>query len=131
MVIRQTARVPIAARSDGKGFRNTLLAAFASETFSAGTLLAWLNSSVVRWSHYYRNRDARLGMPQVKIGHLRSLPAPPASVRAELHRLGEDLAARNTGLSADEQRGLDDLAVAAFGLTPDERARITRDSEKW
>ncbi len=131
VVIRQKARVPIAARSDGIGFRNTLLAAFASPTFSAGQLLAWLNSRVVRWSHYYRNRDARLGMPQVKIGHLRSLPAPPASVRAELHRIGEDLAARNTGLSADEQQALDDLAVAAFGLSPEERERITRDAEKW
>jgi hypothetical protein len=131
VVIRQTARVPIATRSDGLGFRNTLLAAFASPTFSAGTLLAWLNSRVVCWSHYYRNRDARLGMPQVKIGHLRSLPAPPASVRGELHRIGEALAARNTGLTADEQMALDDLAVAAFGLSPAERARITFDAEKW
>lgn len=127
VVIRQTARVPIAARSDGGAFRNTLLAGFGSAEFSAGLLLAWLNSAAVRWRHYHLHRDARLGMPQVKVAHLRAITAPPAPLRAALDALGSRLGARNTGVSAAEQRELDTLSFEAFSLSVGERQRVLRD----
>jgi hypothetical protein len=131
VLIRQTARVPLAARADGGAFRNTLLAGFGSEEVSWGVILAWLNTSVVRWGHYHRHRDARLGMPQVKVGQLRALPAPPAGVREALRHWGERLGERNDGITPDEQRALDELAFDALGLTPDERARVRRDAARW
>lgn len=127
VVLRQTARFPIAARADGGAFRNTLLAGFASEGISAGALLAWLNSAAVRWRHYHLHRDARLGMPQVKIAQLRAIPAPPARALAALHALGEALGARNAGITDDEQRDLDARVFDAIGLSDAERARVLRD----
>lgn len=131
VLIRQTARVPLAARSDGGAFRNTLLAGFGSEGFPWGVVLAWLNTSLVRWGHYHRHRDARLGMPQVKVGQLRAIPAPPAGVRDALRDWGERLGSRNDGITPDEQRALDELAFDALGLTPEERARVRRDAARW
>lgn len=131
VLIRQTARVPIAARSDGFGFRNTLLAGFANKRYPAGFLVAYLNSSLVRWHHYYSHRDARQGMPQVKIGHLRAIPSPPAGVVATLAAMGDALSARNTGASAAEQREIDDAVMDAFGVTGAERARVERDAAGW
>lgn len=88
VLIRQTARYPIAARSDGLPFRNSLLAGFANDAWPADALVAWLNSALVRWLHYQRFRDARQPvMPQVKIAHLRALPAPPHGSIAPLARL--------------------------------------------
>lgn len=131
LLIRQTARVPLAARAHGGAFRNTLLAGHGSDGFPWGVILAWLNTSLVRWGHYHRHRDARLGMPQVKVGQLRALPAPPASARDALRAWGERLGERNDGITLDEQRALDDLAFDALGLTPDERARVRRDAARW
>ena len=70
-------------------------------------------------------------MPQVKVGQLRALPAPPAGVREALRHWGERLGARNDGITPDEQRALDELAFDALGLTPDERARVRRDAARW
>jgi hypothetical protein len=126
LLIRQTARFPIAALADGVPFRNSILAGFAREGCGAGLLLAWLNSSPVRWYHYMRNRDARQGMPQVKVAHLRALPAPPASAAADLEALGAQLGARNRGADADAQRDLDALAAGALGLDAAERATVAR-----
>lgn len=131
VVIRQTARVPLAARNDGAPFRNTLLAGFATESLNADALLAWLNCTAVRWAHFYRHRDARLGMPQVKIGHLRSIAAPPASLVPALAAIGASLGARNTGISDDEQRDLDDRVADALGLTASQRERMARDASRW
>ena len=131
VLIRQTARVPLAARGDGGAFRNTLLAGYGSEEVPWGVILAWLNSAMVRWGHYHRHRDARLGMPQVKVGQLRALPAPPVGVREALRAWGERLGTRNDGITPDEQRALDDLVFDALGLTPDERARVRRDAARW
>ncbi len=57
-------------------------------------------------------------MPQVKVGHLRAIPAPPAldAVRDELVALGDALAARNAGIGPAEQARLDDLAARAYAL---------------
>jgi hypothetical protein len=48
LFIRQTARYPIAALGDGQPFRNSVLAAFASEEHSAFFLLCYLNSAPIR-----------------------------------------------------------------------------------
>jgi hypothetical protein len=121
-VVRQTARVPTAALSDGIGFRNSLLAGFDDPSFPAPFLVAYLNSSPIRFFHYMRHRDARNGMPQLKIQHLRSIPAPPnARLVAELERAGSELSARNRGLTAEEQGAIDVRVAEAFALSESER----------
>lgn len=77
-VVRQTASHPIAALHDGRRFRNTLLAGFAQDGLCPELLVGLLNSTLYRALHIAANRDARQRVfPQVKIRHLRSLPAPP------------------------------------------------------
>ena len=124
-VVRQTARVPMAALSDGAGFRNSLLAGFDHPSYPAAFLVAYLNSAPVRWLHYMRHRDARNGMPQLKISHLRATPAPPnAELVAELERAGTELSSRNRGVSDDEQAALDRRVAEAFGLSAHEWERV-------
>ena len=124
-VVRQTARVPMAALSDGAGFRNSLLAGFDDASYPAPFLVAYLNSSPIRWLHYMRHRDARNGMPQLKIQHLRSIPAPPnARLVGELERAGTELSSRNRGVGSDEQRALDRRVAEAFELTAGEEERM-------
>jgi len=132
VLIRQTARVPIAVRSDGVAFRNSILAGFATDKYPANFLVAYLNSTPVRWHHYYRHRDARLGMPQVKIGHLRAIPAPrdPQSVGA-LAELGGSWSERNDGIDADEQRRLDEMVASSLRLAREDLERILRDAGEW
>jgi methylase of polypeptide subunit release factors len=125
LVVRQTARVPMAALSDGAGFRNSLLAGFDDPAYPAPFLVAYLNSSPIRWLHYMRHRDARNGMPQLKISHLRATPAPPyARLVSELERAGSELSSRNQGVRADEQEALDRKVAEAFGLTTREWERV-------
>lgn len=122
VLIRQTARFPMATLSDGVAFRNSILAGFATERFPAEFLVAYLNSTPIRWLHYVRHRDARQGMPQTKIGHLRSLPGPPSDVLlARLVALGERLSEIERAPSRDEQALLDTLVGDAFDLTLAER----------
>lgn len=125
LYLRQTARYPMAAKADGTAFRNSLLAGFEDTSWPASALLAYLNASPVRFLHYVSQRDARQGMPQLKIGHLRSLPnlTDPAP-RAALAALGERLGARNTGIREEEQEALDTLVADALGLSPEERERV-------
>jgi hypothetical protein len=124
-VVRQTARVPIAALSDGAGFRNSLLGGFDDPSYPASFLVAYLNSSPIRWLHYVRHRDARQGMPQLKILHLRSIPAPrdPGLV-ADLERAGAEFSSRNRGLASEEQEALDGRVADAFDLTRSERDKV-------
>ncbi len=125
LLIRQTARFPMVALADGQAFRNSILAGFASETWSRFFLLAWLNSSPIRWFHYVRNRDARQGMPQVKIAHLRALPAPRSNAYVQrIETLGRTFGQRNAGVSSDEQQCLDDLVTDALELSSVERQII-------
>ncbi|MDI1447947.1 N-6 DNA methylase [Polyangium sp. 6x1] len=127
LLIRQTARFPMVASSDGLAFRNSILAGFSDERWSAGFLLGWLNGSPIRWYHYMRHRDARQGMPQVKITHLRALPAPAdVGLVPEIEALAEGFGARNQGISRVEQERLDDLVARALGLSPEERGPIER-----
>lgn len=124
-VVRQTARVPMAALSDGAGFRNSLLAGFDDPSHPAPFLVAYLNSSPIRWLHYVRHRDARNGMPQMKILHLRSTPAPPsARLVAELERAGSELSSKNRGVTEGEQEALDRAVADAFELTEREWERL-------
>jgi hypothetical protein len=126
-VVRQTARAPIAALSDGNGFRNSLLAGFEDADYPASFLVAYLNSAPIRWAHYVRHRDARNGMPQMKIAHLRSLPAPPdRGLVVELARAGREISSRNRGVEASEQVALDERVGAAFALSSRELERIRR-----
>jgi hypothetical protein len=126
LLIRQTARYPMVALSDGQAFRNSILAGFADGDHSEHLLLAYLNSAPIRWLHYMRHRDARQGMPQMKIAHLRALPAPPRSAPgyAALERLGREIGERNAGVSAAEQEEIDRLAADALGVPASARARI-------
>jgi hypothetical protein len=124
-VVRQTARVPLAALSDGTAFRNSLLAGFEDERHPAEFLVAYLNSSPIRWLHYMRHRDARQGMPQLKIGHLRATPAPPsAELVSELARFGSELSRRARGITPNEQAALDALVADGFRLTAQERKSV-------
>ncbi len=52
VLIRQTARYPIAALSDGAAFRNSILAGFTTDDWPAPALVAYLNSNAIRWYHY-------------------------------------------------------------------------------
>ena len=78
LLIRQTARHPIAARPTAPPSATRCWRGSPSPTGPRGLLLALLNSAPVRWHHERRFRDARQGMPQVKVGHLRAIPVPPA-----------------------------------------------------
>jgi hypothetical protein len=126
LLIRQTARYPMVALSDGEAFRNSILAGFADEAFGEHLLLAYLNSTPVRWLHYTRHRDARQGMPQLKIAHLRAVPAPPLTGDAgeALTRIGRALGERNSGITAVEQDELDALVADILSLDEPARARI-------
>jgi hypothetical protein len=125
LLVRQTARVPVVALSDGVGFRNSLLAGFEDAEHSAEFLVAYLNSTPIRWLHHARHRDARQGMPQLKIAHLRATPAPPSrALVAELAELGARLSARGAGIDAPEQAELDGLVADAFALDAEERRRL-------
>lgn len=125
LLIRQTARYPIAALADGTPFRNSILAGFRGDAHGEFFLLAYLNSTPVRWLHFMRHRDARQGMPQVKIGHLRAIPAP-IDVRAvaELDALGRSLGQANRGVSAEEGERLDALAARALAIGEEERSLL-------
>lgn len=129
VVIRQTARYPIAARSDGLAFRNSLLAVLAHDQWPWPLILCLLNSSLFRWCHYHRYRDGRQPiLPQVKVGHLRSLAAPPvhdSKALSRLEKLGLELANRNSGIQANERAKLDDHVSVMYGLTQDEHRMVT------
>jgi hypothetical protein len=122
--IRQTARYPIAALALGTAFRNSILAGFGNERYSAHFLLCYLNSDVIRWYHFMSRRDARQGMPQLKIGHLRRLPAPLStpSIR-QLTTLGRKLGGKRVPTDT-ERESLNAWACEALGLSRPERALV-------
>lgn len=133
LLIRQTARFPIAALGDGLPFRNSILAGFGGAEHSPHFLVAYLNASPTRWLHHARFRDARQGMPQVKIAHLRAIPAPPhvGAVRERLEALGRTIGAANRGIDESDVAILDALVAEALGLSADELALVrawTRDN---
>jgi len=125
LLVRQTARVPMVALSDGVGFRNSLLAGFEDDEHPALFLLAYLNSTPIRWLHYVRHRDARQGMPQLKVAHLRSTPSPPSRALVQkLAGVGRELSERGRSIREGEQAELDEMVASAFGLDVEERRRL-------
>ncbi len=128
LFIRQTARFPIAARANGLPFRNSILAGFETKDIPAHALMAFLNATPTRFVHYQRFRDARQGMPQLKIGHLRRLPMPSAvePFLAELARLGRLIEERRRARADAEPalRELDRVVGTAFALTSAEQVAV-------
>ena len=124
LVVRQTAAITIAAAHDGKPFRNSLLAGFEVDEFPFALTLGLLNSTLYRALHLAGRRDARQGaFPQVKISHLRSLPAPPSgAVRSEIAALAAE--ASRGGLTVELRRALDTAVFGAFDISEAEATEI-------
>jgi len=134
ILIRQTASHPIAARNTHSCyFRNSLLACYGCDGFSTEYLLAILNSSLVRFFHQHEYRDGRQqAFPQVKVGHLRSIPIPPpddavTEKLTELVRRMEELASGGAGSETAAIDGsIDELVYTLYGLTEEERQLVVR-----
>jgi len=125
-VIRQTAQYPIAAVHGGERFRNSLLAGYAVGELDTHLLVGLLNSALYRGWHLAAQRDARQKtFPQVKLTHLRNLPAPPAcpELRERVRQLSADATA-NGGLSDDTRERLDAAVFDLFGCTNADRAEL-------
>ncbi len=126
VLIRQTARYPIAAVSDGVAFRNSLVAGFELPGWPADAVAALLNSALIRWMHYMRFRDARQPiMPQVKIAHLRAISVPGPSFEAQaqdLASLGRQLAGVAKPSSGEDPAPGSDREAAHSAL----RAKLDR-----
>jgi len=128
LVVRQTARFPIAAPVAGMAFRNSLIAVMPDDEWSRQTLLGLLNSRVVRWFHYNRFRDAREGMPQLKVGHLRKLPRPQDCEAADEIAKDVDRLLLTRGRASNEVReAIEARVYAAYGLDLDQQQEI----ESW
>ena len=129
VVVRQTARYPIAARSDGVAFRNSLLAVLQHPDWPWSAMLCILNSSLIRWHHYYRFRDGRQPiLPQLKVSHLRAIPAPVSRSQPALEvidQIGVELAARNQGIQDSERARIDECVGQLYGLSPGEHRLVT------
>jgi hypothetical protein len=126
LVIRQTAAIPIAALHDGTPFRNSLLAGFESAEFPAALLLGLLNSQLYRALHLAARRDARqTTFPQVKISHLRALPAPArrSTALTTIERVAAE--ASRGGLDDELRRALDAAVFEEFELDAAEAAEVT------
>ena len=78
ILLRQTAPRPIAALHVAPTyFRNSVLACRGIDGVPHELVVAWLNSSLVGRYHRSRVREAsQRSFPQLKIKHLRDLPAP-------------------------------------------------------
>jgi hypothetical protein len=100
IVLRQTARHPIAAPHDGMYFRNSILACFGAPPLDPRYLLAILNARLVRrfWHDHVGEAHQR-SFPQIKVGQLRAAPFPrvvfatPPATRA---RLAAEILAEHT-----------------------------------
>lgn len=130
LLVRQTARYPIVARSNGSAFRNSLLAVMETPEWPWALLLALMNSSLIRWHHYFRYRDARQPiLPQLKVGHLRSIPAPiseDSGARETLERLGLLLGERNDGIRSQERAAIDCCVASLYGLSDEEHQLVSQ-----
>lgn len=126
-VVRQTAAYPIAALHGGDRFRNSLLAGFEHESFSATFLVGLLNSTLYRAIHVANQRDGRQAIfPQVKISHLRRLPAPPVDfqLKDRIEGIVQRLNAMTVSVSLLER--LDDAVFDLFKLSLPERTAVRR-----
>jgi SAM-dependent methyltransferase len=126
-VVRQTAMYPIAALHSGLSFRNSLIAGFASEPFSAQVIVGLLNSILLRALHLAKVRDARQKtFPQVKVSHLRSLPAPP--LHEEKAKMLGRWVQQTSGqpLTTEQRTQLDRMVFDWYNVSADEAATVAR-----
>ena len=133
LYIRQTARYPIVALGDGLPFRNSILAGFASPGLSEFAMLCYLNAWSIRWLHFTRNRDARQGMPQVKIAHLRALPEPPADrpdLLSKLDAIGRRVGPANAGIGEADRAEIEAVVADLLGMSAEERRCVARFAEQ-
>jgi hypothetical protein len=124
-VVRQTARMPIAALHDGMPFRNTLLAGFDHPDIPPDLVVGLLNSALYRALHLALRRDARQAtFPQVKVTHLRALPRPP--LNRSLTKAIAELTRRATtsGVDAELRAELDRLVFDLFAIPDHHRMGI-------
>ena len=124
LVVRQTAAITIAAAHDGTPFRNSLLAGFELQDFPFELTLGLLNSTLYRALHLAARRDARQGaFPQVKIAHLRALPAPSRSPACQkIAELARE--AGRHGLNLELRCALDAAVFAEFSISSAEADEI-------
>jgi hypothetical protein len=116
ILLRQTADRPIAARHTSPTyFRNSVLACEGIEGADDRALVALLNSSPVAFCHRHSQADSRQrSFPQVKVGHLASLPIPRDL--APLQPLAEALDALGAR-QAEARRDLIGRLAAILGCT--------------
>ncbi|HMR73718.1 MAG TPA: N-6 DNA methylase [Polyangiaceae bacterium] len=126
-VVRQTAAWPIAALHGGLPFRNSLLAGFAHDALLPEAGVALLNSALYRALHLAARRDARqAAFPQMKVGHLRGMPAPDTT-RAEFAALSPlTRTLTESGVTAARRLQLDQLVFALFDVSADDRTAVMR-----
>lgn len=126
-IVRQTASYTIAALHNGLPFRNSLLAGFACESYSAAVLVGLLNSTLLRAVHLASQRDARQKtFPQVKVAHLRGLPAPPSDVERSRELERHVLAVHGRTPNVDERQRLDALVYDWYGISGGDAAAVDR-----
>ncbi|MHC5051135.1 MAG: Eco57I restriction-modification methylase domain-containing protein, partial [Planctomycetota bacterium] len=121
IVLRQTAERPVAALHEKPAyFRNSVLACHGIPGVDPALVVAWLNSSVVGWYHRTRVRESgQRVFPQLKVRHLRDLPAPRwETAPPELTRLAGAIA------PSGPVARLDAMMSAWFGLDAATHARI-------
>jgi hypothetical protein len=124
-VVRQTAAVTIAAPHNGLRFRNSLLAGYPCGELDVELLVGLLNSALFRAFHASQQRDARqLAFPQVKVAHLRRLPAPPESATGRHAVRHASSLLCTLGPSPEREAALDQAVFDLFGLAHDVRAEI-------
>jgi Eco57I restriction-modification methylase len=124
-VVRQTAKMPIAALHRGLPFRNSLLAGLNADGISAELAVALLNSALYRALHLAARRDARqAAFPQVKLAHLRSLPRPPACAELRDRVAALTRRATSSGVSRELRRELDDAVFDLFAVPEDHRRAV-------
>jgi methylase of polypeptide subunit release factors len=126
VVIRQTARYPIAAVHDPVcGFRNSLLAGYTDDPW---TLVALLNSTLLRAFHLASQRDGRQSVfPQLKVAELRYLPSPPrgadVTMLAPLARAATDAQRRKYDATARVRAEAGAVRVPGSVFSRDESER--------
>ena len=134
VLLRQTADRPIAGlHTTPTYFRNSLLAADGTALgIDSRALCILLGSAAIAFVHRMRWPDARQRtQPQVKIGHLRALPAPDLP-----HDIANDLAAAAERILAGEnladvEPGVDALMAEWLQLTVAQAAVVREAVEPW
>jgi hypothetical protein len=124
-VVRQTAKYTIAALHNGYPFRNSLLAGFGCAQYPAAVMVGLLNSTLVRALHLAAQRDARQKtFPQVKVAHLRGLPAPPVDDERAEELEGLVLGIEGEKPDTHERQRLDALVYGWYGINGEEASVV-------